>query len=198
MPLPSRQVEATVRYFSRQVRRGQSSLGQERWALVEARLEQLLRAAEANLQANAELRQQQEKLQRQLEAECRQSQALRDAIVDLRASVMELREGQAFWQSQVDDLRTCLRDLLKEHSELVQIIAQQQHILKDCKEVIRAILEHMRDDHRDFRSALNILLEELHQTVRCLVLQSGGSLPKSARHPEAPEVDPAADKTSLA
>ena len=176
-----------MKYFRRRVGRGRSLSPEERWAVTEARLAQLLRAAEANLQANSELRQQQQEQQRQLEAERRHSEALRDATADLRTSVMELREGQAFWQSQVDELRTCLRDLLREQSELVQIIAQQQHILKDCKEVIRAILEQMRDDHRDFRSAIGILLEELHQTVRCLVLKSGGTLPKPVRHPEAPD-----------
>ncbi len=200
MPLPKRQGKVTLRYFGRRVPGSRSWLEQERWALVEARLERLLRAAEANLQANTELRQQQEEQQSQLEAERRQSEALRNSTADLRISVMELREGQAFWQSQVDELRACLRELLKEHAELVQIIAQQQHILKDCKEVIRAILEQMQEDQRDFRSALNILLEELHQTVRCLVLKSGGTLPKPVRHPEAPPADPGlkpADSASL-
>ena len=179
-----------MKYFCRRVGRGRSLPLEERWAVTEVRLERLLRAAEANLKANSELRRQQEEQQRQLEAQCRHSEALRDSTADLRTSVMELREGQALWQNQVDELRSCLRELLKEQSELVQIVAQQQNILKDCKEVIRAILEQMRDDHRDFRSAISILLEELHQTVRCLVLKSGGTLPKPVRHPEAPEADP--------
>ncbi len=190
MSLPQIQGAVRVKYFRRRASRGQSSLPEERLALAEACLDRLLKVAEANLRANAELRQQQQEQQRQLEAERRQSEALRDATADLRTSVMELREGQALWQKQVDELRTCLRDLLKEQSELVQIIAQQQHILKDCKEVIRAILEQMRDDHRDFRSAISILLEELHQTVRCLVLKSGGTFPKPVPHPEVAEAGP--------
>jgi chromosome segregation ATPase len=176
-----------VKYFCRRVGRGRSLSPEERWVVTEVRLAQLLRAAEANLRANSELRQQQQEQQKQLEAERRHSEALRDSTADLRTSVMELREGQALWQSHVEELRSCLRELLKEQSELVQIVAQQQHILKDCQEVIRAILEQMRDDHRDFRSAIGILLEELHQTVRCLVLKSGGTLPKPVRHPEAPD-----------
>lgn len=91
MPLPKRQGKVTLRYFGRRVPGSRSWLEQERWALVEARLERLLRAAEANLQANTELRQQQEEQQRQLEAERRQSEALRNSTADLRISVMELR-----------------------------------------------------------------------------------------------------------
>ncbi|MFS8779960.1 hypothetical protein NW849_01090 [Synechococcus sp. R55.3] len=187
-----------MKYFCRRIGRGRSLSPEERWAVTEARLAQLLRAAEANLKANSELRQQQQEQQKQLEAERRHSEALRDSTADLRTSVMELREGQALWQNQVDELRSCLRELLKEQSELVQIVAQQQHILKDCQEVIRAMLEQMRDDHRDFRSAISILLEELHQTVRCLVLKAGGTLPKPVRHPEAPETDPGSPPTDSA
>lgn len=187
-----------MKYFCRRVGRGRSLSPEERWVVTEVRLAQLLRAAEANLRANSELRQQQQEQQKQLEAERRHSEALRDSTADLRTSVMELREGQALWQNQVDELRSCLRELLKEQSELVQIVAQQQHILKDCQEVIRAMLEQMRDDHRDFRSAISILLEELHQTVRCLVIRSGGTLPKPVRHPEAPETDPGSPPTDSA
>ncbi|MGY2802200.1 hypothetical protein [Thermostichus sp. MS-CIW-25] len=187
-----------MKYFCRRIGRGRSLSPEERWVVTEVRLAQLLRAAEANLRANSELRQQQQEQQKQLEAERRHSEALRDSTADLRTSVMELREGQALWQNQVDELRSCLRELLKEQSELVQIVAQQQHILKDCQEVIRAMLEQMRDDHRDFRSAISILLEELYQTVRCLVIRSGGTLPKPVRHPEVPETDPGSPPTDSA
>jgi chromosome segregation ATPase len=185
---------ATVKYFRKRVSQGQPLLPEERWAATEARLDQLLRAAEANLQANSELRQQQQEQQRQLEAERRHSEALRDSAADLRTSVMELREGQAFWQNQVDELRACLRDLVKEQSQLVQIIAQQQQILRDFQDVTRALLERMSADHGDFRHAISALLEQLHQTLQYLILKAGGTVPEPVRHPEAPEADPMPNK----
>ncbi|MCJ2543653.1 hypothetical protein [Thermostichus vulcanus] len=182
-----------MKYFRKRVNQGQSLLPEERWAAIQARVDQLLRAAEANLQANSELRQQQQEQQRQLEAERRHSQALRDSTADLRTSVMELREGQAFWQNQVDELRSCLRDLVKEQSQLVQIIAQQQQILRDFQDVTRAMLERMSTDHGDFRHAISALLEQLHQTLQYLILKAGGTVPEPVRHPEAPADPPTPD-----
>lgn len=179
-----------MKYFCRRVKPGQSLLPEKRWAATQARLDQLLRVAEANLQANSELRQQQEEQQRRLEAERRQSEALRDSTADLRTSVMELREGQAFWQNQVDELRSCLRDLVKEQSQLVQIVAQQQQILRDFQEITRAMLERMSTDHSDFRYTIRALLEQLHQALQYLILKAGGTVPDPVRHPEAPPETP--------
>ncbi|MCF2972234.1 hypothetical protein L1047_13615 [Synechococcus sp. Nb3U1] len=184
-----------MKYFCKRACQGQPLLPEERWAATAVRLAQLLRAAEANLQANSELRQQQQEQQRQLEAECRHSEALRDSTADLRTSVMELREGQAFWQNQMDELRSCLRDLVKEQSQLVQVIAQHQQILRDFQDITRALLERMSADHGDFRHAISALLEQLHQTLQYLILKAGGTVPEPVRHPEAPEDPPAPDET---
>ncbi|MEN9202627.1 MAG: hypothetical protein Q6K80_05435 [Thermostichus sp. DG_1_6_bins_120] len=176
-----------MKYFRKRVSQGQPSLAQEGWALTEARLDQLLRAVEANLQANSELRRQQEEQQRQLEAERRHYEALRDSTADLRISVMELREGQALWQSQLDELRSCLRDVVVDQRQLVQIVAQQQELLRNFQEVTRALLEQMKADHTDFRHAIRALLEQLHQTLQYLVLKAGGTVPEPIGHPEVPQ-----------
>ncbi len=180
-----------MKYVCKRAKRQPSGGGEHRWVILQARVEQLLKVAEANLQANCELRRHQEEQQRYLEAERRQSEALRNSTADLRTSVMELREGQALWQSQLDELRSCLRDLLKEHSQLLQIIAQQQQALRESQEIIRALLERMNADHSDFRYAIRALLQQLHETLQYLVLEAGGKVAQPVRHPEAGENSPA-------